>query len=188
MMDIGADMHVKLQDGSAVGVHKFMLQTHAPHFFTYLKSKKENIDMKPDTFNIIKLYIYTGRWKSENDITTSVLLDLYYWSEKFKLKWLKWKSLQLLCSILQGDVTEFFLIFKYASENGLEMLEQLCLCQIDNYQLSDHQLNQLTPALLKKLDQVFVCFLMLTIHREKVNLKLLILILEVSQNMTFFET
>lgn len=162
VLDVGVDIPLKLQDGSTVGLHKFMLQAQAPDFLVHLKSN-EKIDMTSDTFNIIKIWIYTGHWKPKTDVTASVLLDLYYWSDKLTLEWLKWKSLHLLYSMVKEDITTFLLVFEYASEKGLEILERLCLTQIKNYQFSDHQFDQLNPALLK-----MVCPLrcvVLTSHR-----------------------
>lgn len=154
LLDIGIDTLLKLQDGSAVGLHKFMLQAHASSFMNNMKSN-DKWDIKPDTFNVIKDWIYTGCWKSVKNVTISELLDLHYWTDKLNLDWLKWKTLQLLYSIIRKDVPSYLLIFKYACDNGLNLLEQMCLSQVKNYQFSDQQLDQFMVSQLEKVSSYF---------------------------------
>lgn len=150
----GVDINLKLQDGSDVGLHKFMLQAHAPEFIACLESN-DKLDLTHETFNIIKTQIYTGYWNPENGGKLFILLDLYYWSNKLKLQWLKWKSFGLLSSIVKENINALLSVFKYSTENGLDILEQLCLTQVKSYELCDQILDQLNPEQLKKVSLFF---------------------------------
>lgn len=70
MLDIGADIHLQLRDGSTVGLHRFMIQAHTPNLITYLTSQ-DKLDLKIDTFNI------------NQKLDLHWLLDIWKWCHNF---------------------------------------------------------------------------------------------------------
>lgn len=82
----------------------------------------------------------------------------------------------ILQDVLLGkvDISSFLLVYKYASENVLEQLEQLCLAQMNNHQFSDQQLDQFIDAQSQKVFSLI--FLKIFTNSMKLNIALILLL------------
>ena len=153
-MKLKGDTEIVCKNGEAIFVHLCLWRVQCPQILEYLKENDNKLDISVEALRVIESFVYGTTLKLEQE-SLELLLEVYFYASRFSIKFLEWKALKAIGSLVQQNNNSLLKALHWGNENNKEDIKQICLHYASNKTFEDEELDRYSQQIEILISKVF---------------------------------